>query len=149
YLNDVDDEELIRGAINGMLESLEDPYTAYLEPRDAARENQDITGSFEGIGAVLTPHDRVTGDGGEILTVYQGGPASGAGLQRGDVFLEVDGIDVRDFTTSDVADVVRGPKGTIVTLKMARPGVADPLVFEIQRATIEIVDVNSTMLPDG
>lgn len=149
YLNDVDDEELIRGAINGMLESLEDPYTAYLEPRDAARENQDITGSFEGIGAVLTPHDRVTGDGVEILTVYQGGPASGAGLQRGDVFLEVDGIDVRDFTTSDVADVVRGPKGTIVTLKMARPGVADPLVFEIQRATIEIVDVNSTMLPDG
>ncbi|MFO7547161.1 MAG: S41 family peptidase [Trueperaceae bacterium] len=148
YLNDVDDETLIRGAINGMLESLEDPYTGYVEPSAAARENQDLTGSFEGIGAVLTPHDRVSGEGVEILTVYQGGPASGAGLQRGDIFLEVDGIDVREMTTSEVADVVRGPKGTVVRLLMSRPGEAEPLSFEIQRATIQIVDVSSTMLPD-
>src|SRR5690606_16185648 len=75
--------------------------------------------------------------------------ASGAGLQRGDVFLEVDGIDVREFTTSEVADVVRGPKGTTVTLTMSRPGEGEPLVFEIQRDTIEIIDVSSTMLPEG
>ena len=148
YLNDVDDETLIRGAINGMLESLEDPYTGYVEPTAAARESQDLTGSFEGIGAVLTPHDRVSGEGVEILTVYQGGPASGAGLQRGDIFLEVDGVDVRELTTSEVADLVRGPKGTVVRLLMSRPGEAEPLTFEIQRATIQIVDVSSTMLPD-
>jgi carboxyl-terminal processing protease len=64
------------------------------------------------------------------------------------VFLEVDGIDVTDLTTSDVADVVRGPKGTIVRLTMSRPGTPEPLVFEIQRDTIQIVDVASTMLPD-
>lgn len=148
YLNDVDDETLIRGAINGMLESLEDPYTGYVEPTAAARESQDLTGSFEGIGAVLTPHDRVSGEGVEILTVYQGGPASGAGLQRGDIFLEVDGVDVREMTTSEVADLVRGPKGTVVRLLMSRPGEAEPLSFDIQRATIQIVDVSSTMLPD-
>jgi carboxyl-terminal processing protease len=148
YLHDVDDDTLIRGAINGMMESLEDPFTSYVQPRDAARDSQDMTGSFEGIGAVLTPHDRTTGKGVEILTVYQGGPAAGAGLQRGDVFLEVDGIDVTDLTTSDVADVVRGPKGTTVKLTMNRPGTPEPLVFEIQRATIQIVDVASTMLPD-
>jgi carboxyl-terminal processing protease len=148
YLNDVDDETLIRGAINGMLESLEDPYTGYVEPTAAARESQDLTGSFEGIGAVLTPHDRVSGKGVEILTVYQGGPASGAGLQRGDIFLEVDGVDVREMTTSEVADLVRGPKGTVVRLLMSRPGEAEPLTFDIQRATIQIVDVSSTMLPN-
>jgi carboxyl-terminal processing protease len=149
YLHDVDDEKLIRGAINGMIESLGDPYTGYVEPRAAARDSQDLSGSFEGIGAVLTPHNRSTGKGVEILTVYQGGPASRAGLQRGDVFLEVDGIDVRELTTSEVADVVRGPKGTTVRLVMSRPGVADPLVFEIVRDTIQIIDVSSTMLPDG
>ncbi len=149
YLHDVDDETLIRGAITGMIESLEDPYTAYVEPRAAARDSQDLSGEFEGIGAVLTPHNRNTGEGVEILTVYAGGPASGAGLQRGDVFLEVDGIDVKDFTTSEVADVVRGPKGTTVSLKMSRPGVEEPLTFEIVRDTIQIVDVSSTMLPDN
>src|SRR5690606_40263506 len=118
--------------------SLEDPYTAYVEPRAAARESQDLTGSFEGIGAVLTPHNRLTGEGVEVLTVYQGGPASGAGLQRGDVFLEVDGIDVRDFTTSEVADVVRGPKGTTVSLKMSRPGVEEPLTFRSEEHTSEL-----------
>src|SRR5690606_1618793 len=145
---DVDDETLIRGAITGMINSLEDPYTAYVEPTAAARESQDLTGSFEGIGAVLTPHDRVSGEGVEILTVYQGGPASGAGLQRGDIFLEVDGVDVREMTPSEVADLVRGPKGTVVRLLMSRPGEAEPLSFDIQRATIQIVDVSSTMLPD-
>ena len=149
YLHDVDDETLIRGAITGMVDSLDDQFTSYVQPRDAARDSQDMTGSFEGIGAVLTPHDRTSGKGVEILTVYQGGPAAGAGLQRGDIFLEVDGIDVRDLTTSDVADVVRGPKGTVVRLTMNRPGVAEPIVFEIQRATIQIVDVASAMLPDN
>lgn len=148
YLNDVDDETLIRGAINGMIESLDDPYTGYVEPTAAARESQDLTGSFEGIGAVLTPHDRASGKGVEILTVYQGGPASGAGLRRGDIFLEVDGVDVRELTTSEVADLVRGPKGTTVRLLMSRPGETEPIAFEIQRATIQIVDVSSTMLPD-
>ncbi len=148
YLHDVDDETLIRGAITGMIESLEDPYTAYVEPRAAARDTQDLSGSFEGIGAVLTPHNRNTGEGVEILTVYSGGPASQAGLQRGDVFLEVDGLDVRDYTTSEVADVVRGPKGTTVTLKMNRPGAEEPLVFEIVRDTIQIIDVSSAMLPN-
>ncbi len=149
YLHDVDDEALIRGAINGMIGALEDPYTAYVEPRAAARDSQDLSGSFEGIGAVLTPHNRNTGEGVEILTVYSGGPASRSGLQRGDVFLEVDGIDVRDFTTSEVADVVRGPKGTTVRLTMTRPGTEEPLVFEIVRDTIQIIDVSSTMLPDA
>ena len=149
YLTDVDDEVLLRGAIEGMLESLDDPFSYYLEPRSAAREAQDRTGSFEGIGAVLTPLNRQTGKGVEILQVYAGGPASQAGVQRGDIFLEVDGVDVRDATTSDVVDLVRGPRGTVVELLMRRPGAGDTVTFAIERDTIEIVDVASTVLDDG
>lgn len=146
YLTEVDDEVLIRGAITGMVESLDDQFSSYVEPRAAARERQDSSGSFGGIGAVLTAHDRNTGKGVEILTVYQGSPASGAGLQRGDVFLEVDEVDVRNLTSSEVADLVRGPEGTEVTLVMNRPGTEEPLTFVITRGVIQIVDVSSTLL---
>ncbi|HRQ11320.1 MAG: S41 family peptidase [Trueperaceae bacterium] len=148
YLTDVDDDKLIRGAMDGMIAALDDPFTSYLPPKDAARENQDLSGSFEGVGAVLTPHDRKSGKGVEILTVYAGGPASKAGVQRGDIFVSVDGVDVSEMSTSEVADLVRGPRGTTVTLVMERPGTDGQLTFNIQRATIQIVSVSSTMLPN-
>jgi len=148
YLEDVNDDNLIRGAINGMVGSLDDPFTSYVEPKLAARDTQDMSGSFEGIGAVLTAHNRQTGKGVEILTVYKGGPADKAGVQRGDVFLGVDGVDVKDGTTSDVVDLVRGPKGTTVHISLLRPGTEAPVEFDIKRDTIQIVDVSSTVLPD-
>jgi carboxyl-terminal processing protease len=148
YLEDVNDDSLIRGAINGMVGSLDDPFTSYVEPKLAARDTQDMSGSFEGIGAVLTAHNRQSGKGVEILTVYKGGPADKAGVQRGDVFLSVDGVDVKDGTTSDVVDLVRGPKGTTVHISLLRPGAEAPVEFDIKRDTIQIVDVSSTVLPD-
>lgn len=149
YLNDVDDTELIEGAINGMLESLDDPYSYYKTPAAAARDMQDQSGSFEGIGAVLTARNRTAGTGVEILQVYSGGPASLAGVQRGDVFLEVDGVDVMESTPSEVADLVRGPGGTIVHLVMRRPGLDEPIIFDITRGTIQIVSVDAALLPDN
>jgi len=148
YLQDVNDQTLIQGAIHGMMSSLNDPFTSYIEPKAAAFDNQQMTGQYEGIGAVLTAHNRQSGKGVEILTVYKGGPADKAGIQRGDIFLDVDGVDVSDKTSSDVADLVRGPKGTTVHLTMRRPGQDQPLEFAVQRSTIKVIDVSSTMLPD-
>lgn len=149
YLTDVDDAVILQGAINGMIDALDDPFTNYLEPKQAAREFQDRSGSFEGIGAVLTPLNRLSGEGVEILTVYSGGPAATAGVQRGDIFLEVDGVDVRTASTTEVVDLVRGPGGTNVSITFLRPGQDDPVHFDIVRDTIEIIDVSSTMLPEG
>jgi len=149
YLDDVEDEAIIEGAINGMLESLEDPFTYYADPQATARRNQDMAGSFEGIGAVLSIRNRQTGEGVEILNVYRDGPAWNAGIKRGDIFLEVDGIDVSESNPSEVADVVRGPKGTVVNIEMLRPGEEDPVVFNIERGTIDIVSVESTVLPEN
>ena len=148
YLEDIDDEAVIRGAITGMIEAVGDPFTYYLEPRDAARELQDRSGSFEGIGAVLTPYNRQTGRGVEILNVYRGGPAYEAGVQRGDIFLEVDGVDVSDATTTEVVELVRGPGGTTVRIRFLRPGEEEPVVFDIVRDTIEIVNVSGAIV-DG
>ncbi|MFW5899198.1 MAG: S41 family peptidase [Jiangellaceae bacterium] len=148
YLDEVDSETILRGAIEGMVEALDDPFSYYLEPRSAERQEQDRTGSFEGIGAVLTPLNRQTGRGVEVLQVYHDGPASNAGLQRGDIFLEVDGTDVRDATIDDVVDMVRGPRGSEVELRMRRPGRDEPVDFAIQRDRIDIIDVASTMLDD-
>ncbi len=148
YLTDVDDDTIIRGAITGMLEAVGDPYTYYLEPRSAAREAQDRSGSFEGIGAVLTTFNRQSGRGVEVLNVYRDGPAYRAGVQRGDIFMDVDGVDVSNFTTTEVVDLVRGPGGTTVRISMQRPGENELVVFEIVRATIEIVDVSSSLI-DG
>ncbi len=149
YLNEVDDNTILQGAIDGMIAALDDPFTNYLEPTAAAREAQDRSGSFEGIGAVLTPRNRQTGEGVEILTVYSGGPAATAGIQRGDIFQVVDGVDVSQSTTLEVVDLVRGPGGTNVSIVMLRPGQEALVSFDIIRDTIQIIDVTSTMLPDS
>ncbi len=149
YLNDVTDEAILEGAIGGMLESLDDPFTYYADPASTARRNEDMAGSFEGIGATLQVYNRQTGKGTEILNVYREGPAWEAGLQRGDIFLEVDGVDVSELTPSEVADLVRGPKGTVVNLVMRRPSSEEPLSFGIARDTISIVSVEATVLPNN
>lgn len=147
YLNDVQDDTIIEGAINGMIKALDDPFTYYADPKATMRRNEDMSGSFEGIGAVLQVRNRQTSKGVEILNVYKDGPAYNAGVKKGDIFLEVDGTDVSEFNPAEVADVVRGPKGTPVTIKMLRPGVQEPVTFSIERGTIDIVSVESAVLP--
>ena len=147
YLDDVQDDAIIEGAINGMLEALDDPFTYYADPKATARRNQDMSGSFEGIGAVLQVRNRQTSKGVEILNVYRDGPAYTAGVKKGDIFLEVDGQDVSEFNPAEVADVVRGPKGTVVNITMLRPGVEEPVTFSIERGTIDIVSVETAVLP--
>ena len=148
YLTDIDDEAVIRGAIQGMLEALDDPYTYYREPRVASIDAQDRTGSFEGIGVALTTLDRARGRGVEVLNVYRDGPAWNAGVQRGDIFTDVDGVDVTDYTTTDIVDLVRGPRGTTVRITFNRPGEPEPVVLEIERGTIDLIEVSTTMI-DG
>jgi len=148
YLSDIDDEAVIRGAISGMLEALDDPYTYYREPRSASIDAQDRTGSFEGIGVALTTLNRSTGRGVEVLNVYADGPAWNAGVQRGDIFLDVDGVDVSNYTTIDIVDLVRGPRGTTVRITFQRPGESELVVFDIVRDTIELIEVATTMI-DG
>ncbi|MEZ4629446.1 MAG: S41 family peptidase [Deinococcales bacterium] len=149
YLKDVDDTVVIEGAIKGMIEALDDRYTSYTTAKDAARDRQDLSGSFEGIGVLLSPRDRAEQKIIEVVNVYRDGPAWNAGMKRGDIFAEVDGVNVEDFTSDEIVDVVRGPKGTNVHLGMRRSGVDGLVYFDIVRDTIEIIDVEEALLPNN
>jgi carboxyl-terminal processing protease len=149
YLTEVDDETIIRGAIRGMLEALDDPYTSYVTPRAAEIDRQDRTGTFSGIGATLSARNRRTNTMVEIINVYAGSPAERAGIQRGDIFVEVDGVNVEDYTTEEIVQVVRGPQGSTVELGMFRPSENEVIYFSVVRDTIEIISVEATVLPEN
>ncbi len=140
-------QELLEGGIKGMVKSLGDPFTYYFTPSETARNEQDQSGSFEGIGATLQALDPANRTKVQIINVFKGSPAWNAGLQRGDIFHEVNGKNVDDDTIDDIVDMVRGPKGTTVKLGMTRPGVDHTLHFSVVRGTIQIFAVESTMLP--
>ena len=149
YLNEVDQNALLEGSINGMLESLEDPYTSYASPEQAAQEVENRTGSFQGIGATLNPRNREDNTIVEVVTVYRGSPAEKAGVRTGDIFVEIDGENVRDATTDEIVQKVRGPAGTQVRLGLRRPGQAQPVRLTVTRGSIEIIDVESAVLPQN
>lgn len=149
YLNEVDDNKLLEGSITGMLEALDDPYTSYATPEQASQEVENRSGTFQGIGATLQPRNRENDTIVEVITVYRGSPAEKAGVESGDIFVEIDGKDVRDATTNEIVQQVRGPAGTEVELGFRRPGRNTPVRLTVTRGSIDIIDVESTVLPQN
>ena len=112
----VDDVALMRGAINGMLESLGDQHTSYMNPDDFKQANQSLSGEYEGIGAYV---DTTT----EYLTVISpipGSPAEAAGLRPGDEVIAIDGKDMTGVDPELARNQVLGPAGSVVTLTIRR-----------------------------
>jgi carboxyl-terminal processing protease len=135
--------ELPYAAIEGVIEATGDPYTAFLDPLRAEILKTDLQGGFEGIGATV----RLRADGYlEIVQPLPGWPAMQAGLQAGDVVLEIDGVDVQGMTLYEAISVIRGPAGTTVRLLVAREQVEEPLVIDVERARIELPAVESRQL---
>ncbi len=149
YLNKVDDNKLLEGSIAGMLEALEDPYTSYASPEQAAQEVENRSGSFQGIGATLQARNREKNTIVEVITVFEGSPAAKAGVESGDIFVEIDGKDVSNETTDEIVQKVRGPAGTEVELGFRRHGQAKPVRLTVTRGSIDIIDVESAILPQN
>ncbi|WP_261663882.1 S41 family peptidase [Deinococcus sp. Marseille-Q6407] len=145
YLYDVDNEAVLRGAIQGALGALNDEFTYYEEPAENEIDAANLEGQFYGIG-VLLEGDR-SGKGVRVGTVYQGGAAFGAGVQMGDVFLEVDGKDVRNSTTNELVKLVRGKQGSPVTVTFARNG--NPFTVTMKRKEVPNVSVETAVLDGG
>ena len=137
-------DELMESAIAGSLEALGDDYTRYVSPEVAERTRQDMEGAVEGIGAMVQENDEGLF---EIVRPIDGQPADLAGLQAGDVLIEVDGQSVLEIDFDEVILMVRGPAGTTVNLKIMREGEPEPLAFSIVRARFEVAVVEYEMLP--
>jgi carboxyl-terminal processing protease len=131
------------GAINGMLRTLGDDHTVLLSPEYAAIFSEDLSGSFEGIGALV----RMREDGKLVIVEpFREQPAEHAGLWAGDVVLAVDGVTLQGLTLYEAIALIRGPKGTEVRLTIEREGVEQPFDVQVERARVEIPVVESKIL---
>jgi len=141
----LDDGALMRGAIRGMVDSLGDPHSSYMDPDEYLQANLPLDGEYEGIGAWVDSE-------GELLTIISAmpdSPAERAGLQPGDQVIAVDGEDVTALDGSLVIRRVLGPAGTSVDLTIRREGLVEPLVVSIVRERIALPSVESEMLEGG
>ena len=139
----INEQEMILGAIKGMVSALGDPYTSFLPPEEQKRTQEDLSGQFEGVGIEI-------GFRGSRLTVIsplEGSPAEKAGVRAGDFIVgikdEKKGIEVGTggMTLLDAVDAIRGAAGSKVTLMLTREGVEQSLEVEITRAKIEVPSV--------
>jgi len=137
--------EASRAAVKGVTRSLGDPNTFLLEPDLAKVVSEDMTGQFEGIGASVR-----TDENGffTIVQPFEDSPAYRAGLQPGDIVLEVDGAVTQGLSTTEVISMIRGPKGTVVTLLIFRPDTQEQFTAEVERDRIDIPTIETRWLED-
>jgi carboxyl-terminal processing protease len=140
----LDDEKLAQGAIRGLLEALDDPYTAYLDPDTYKMETTGIHGKFQGIGA----HVNMKEDQLEVIAPIPGTPAERAGIRPGDRIMEVNGEPTRGMSLHEAVLKIRGPEGTPVTLLILHKGEETPVTITIVRAEIKVASVRSELKGD-
>ena len=134
YVDTVDPEKSIEASINYMLSQL-DPYTIYYPESKNEELKMMTTGKFAGIGSIIRFHK---GKNHVVIDApYEGMAAQKAGLQPGDVLLEIDGEDLTGKTTQQVSDLLRGEPGTSFMLKYERPGTAEPQTVKITRENVQ------------
>ncbi|PLT28738.1 peptidase S41 [Peribacillus deserti] len=144
YYTDIDQDKIIDGAIKGMITSLDDPYTDYMDEKQAESFHENISSSFEGIGAEVQQKDnQIT-----IVSPIKGSPAERAGLKPRDVVLSVDGKSLEGMSANEAVLLIRGKKGTKVNLSVLREGNTQPIKVSITRDTIPIETVYAKMLKD-
>ncbi|MFB3829227.1 MAG: S41 family peptidase [Bryobacteraceae bacterium] len=138
------DQAIYQGAIQGMLRTL-DPHSNFLDPKTYQLLQQDQRGQYYGIGMEINM------DGAAVIALYPfpGSPAARAGLRRGDVIDSIDGKSAKGLNSAEVADRLKGPRGTEVQVGVRRSGVEKPLLFRIVRDEIVRSDVDGFWLKPG
>src|SRR5882757_3264101 len=132
YADPVDvDKEVYQGAIPGMLRVL-DPHSNFFDARQFALLREDQRGRYYGVGMIVAPRENHT----VVMAPYVGAPAYNAGLRPGDVIIKVDEKATDGLTTTEVADMLKGQKGTIVKIVVTREGYNEPLTFTVTRGEI-------------
>lgn len=142
YYRSVDREALIEGALDGLVQALNDPYSEYLNREEVESFSEHIHSSFTGIGAEVTMQD------GKVVIVspIKNSPAERAGLQAGDMILSVNGKSLQGLTLTDAIALIRGPKGTQAKLEIQREGSSASMEIIVVRDDISLETVSSSML---
>src|SRR5690349_16758188 len=138
------DRALYQGAIQGMLRTL-DPHSSFLDPKSYQLLQQDQRGQYYGVGMEINM------DGPRVIVTqpFPGSPALRAGLRRGDVIHSIDGKNAEGLNSGQVADRLKGPRGTEVEIGVLRVGEAEPLTFKIIRGEISRSEVDAFWVRSG
>jgi carboxyl-terminal processing protease len=140
YVEPVDDEKLIRGAIDGMLASL-DPHSAYLDGGDLQRLETMIDGNYSGLGLSVVMDDGAV----KVVSPFKGSPADKMGIKAGDYITHLDGVLVYGGELDDAVAKMRGPSGSSIRLTIFRPGRDDPFDVTVTRGVIDLEPVTSKL----
>lgn len=141
YVDSVDDKRLLEGAIQGMLSTLEDPYSVYMDKETVQQFTQSLDSSFEGIGAEVGMQNEKF----VIISPFKHSPAERAGIKPNDEIIKIDGRPVSNLDLQEVVLKIRGKKGTFVRLTIKRPGHDELLSVKVKRDTIPIETVFSSL----
>ncbi|PIE58378.1 MAG: peptidase S41 [Desulfobulbus propionicus] len=144
YVDEIDTEEVITGAIKGMLSAL-DPHSAYMSSEDFADLQEETQGSFNGIGLEITIRDNVL----TVITPIEGSPAAKKGIQPGDQIIRINGEITKNLSLMEAVQKLRGFKGTTVVLSIYRKAWQGMRDIELERDTIPLQSVRSFELEPG
>ena len=152
FVEEIDPEALFEGALSGMFDVLDDPYSYYLNELDFANLSDTTTGNFGGVGLIISKLDEPEGEESvpayiEVVTPIEGTPAYRAGISAGDLITAIEGGTTEELTIDEVVDRLRGEPGSrvIVTIQRGRRALFD---VEIIRDVIEVPTVQSAMIDD-
>ena len=143
YVDEIDDETLFNNAIKGLIEGL-DPHSTFLEPKDQSDLSESTMGKFGGLGIVIGTEGNYI----EIISPIDDTPAYRAGLQAGDIILQIGDQNVSQINLEEGVKLMRGAPGTKVKLTIGRPDIA-PFVVEITREIITITSAKGVILDEG
>jgi carboxyl-terminal processing protease len=143
YVEPVDTQALTEAAITGMLEEL-DPHSSYISAEEIAAVQEGFRGSFGGVGIMFEVVDDTT----RVITTISDGPSDRAGIMAGDRIVAVDDSSAVGFSNDDVQATLKGEIGTRVGITVVRPGLAQPIDFEVRRGRIPLYTVDAAFMVD-
>ncbi|MCH2189061.1 S41 family peptidase [Candidatus Gracilibacteria bacterium] len=138
-------EDIVNGAISGMVEGIGDPFTEYLSPTQTKQFIDTLSGDFEGIGAVVEKHEL----GVLIDMVLKGSPAKKYGIKKGDIILTANTHKLQSLSLYEAINYIKGPAGTQVILEVLRSGEDDILEIDVTREKIQIPSVESEKMNES
>ena len=144
YVEPVDERDLVYGAIEGLIETL-DPHSSFMPPEVYRELQAETQGEFGGLGIEITIRDGVL----TVVAPIAGTPADRAGILTGDQILSADGKSTENLTLSEAVMMLRGPRGSRVTVAVMREGWEEPRDFTLVRDVIQVSSVDHQMLDDG
>lgn len=139
------DKQLFYGSLEGLVSSLDDPYSEFMDPQENKQFEEDMSGTFEGIGAEIGIKDDLL----TVISPIEGTPAQKAGIMAGDKILEINGESTQGMDINEAVSKIKGPKGTEVVLSIFRNGFDDIKEFKIIRDVISIKSVSYEKLDNN